>query len=217
MIGLRRKYAKLILIPVLIFVVCVLHNVKSILAFNNEEKELEEGTYIIKSALNEKYVFDIECSSKENGGNLELWSSFRNANQRFIVKYLNDGTYSISAEHSKKYLDVEGCSKQLGTNVAQWQYHGGNNQRWIIKTAGNGYYNIISKCNGLYLDVPRSDAKNGANIQVWEKNNAKNQLFKFEKINIETSGTKTIGNGTYYIKSVANNKVLDVYRKLDGR
>ena len=181
------------------------------------EKTIENGTYIIKTALNENYVFDIEASSKTNGGNLELWSNNKTANQRFIVKYLNDGTYSISPEHSKKYLDVEKSSAKIGTNVAQWQENGKPNQQWIIKEAGNGYYNIISNCNGLYIDIPQSKAKNGANVQLWGKNNDKNQMFKFEKITIEQGTKKTIENGTYYIKCASNNKVLDVNRKLNER
>lgn len=174
------------------------------------KKTLDNGTYMIKSALNEKYVFDIEGASKINGGNLELWENLKNGNQRFIINYLNNGTYSISSEHSKKYLDVERSSWKLGTNVAQWQENGYENQQWIIKDAGNGYYNIISNCNGLYLDIPYSKAKNGANVQLWEKNNAKNQLFKFEEVKIETNGSKSIESDTYYIKCISNNKVLDV-------
>ena len=174
------------------------------------KKTIENGTYIIKTALNENYVFDIESSSKANGGNLELWSNNKTGNQRYIVKYLNNGTYSISPEHSKKYLDVEASSMKIGTNVAQWQENGKANQQWIIKEAGNGYYNIISNCNGLYIDIPQSKAKNGANVQLWEKNNAKNQMFKFEKITVEEGTSKTIENGTYYIKCASNNKILDV-------
>ena len=174
------------------------------------KKTIENGTYIIKTALNENYVFDIESSNKANGGNLQLWSNNKTSNQRYIVKYLNNGTYSISAEHSKKYLDVEASSMKIGTNVAQWKENGKENQQWIIKEAGNGYYNIISNCNGLYIDIPQSKAKNGANVQLWEKNNAKNQMFQFEKITVEEGTSKTIENGTYYIKCASNNKVLDV-------
>ena len=174
------------------------------------QKTINDGIYSIKTALNEKFVFDIEYSSKQNGANLELYNEQNTNNQQYTFKYLNNGTYSISPVHSQKYLDVGGSSKEIGANVAQWSGHGGENQQWIIKDAGNGYYNIISKCNGLYIDIPQSNAKNGANVQLWSKNNSKNQLFKLQLISSTNGGEKTIQNGVYHIKSVSNSKVLDV-------
>ena len=140
-----------------------------------------------------------------------MWTNNKTNNQKFTVKSLGNGTYSISPVHSAMYLDVAGSSKTNGANVAQWKYHGGSNQQWIIQSAGNGYYNIISKCNGLYIDIPRSEAKNGANVQMWKKNSAKNQLFKFEKVQTTVKGKKTIESGTYTIKSALNeNYAFDI-------
>lgn len=175
-------------------------------------QEIEDGIYTIKSALNEQYVLDIEASSQKDGGNLELWNNGNTDNQRFILKYLGDGTYSIVALHSKKAIDVEEGRKEKGTNILQWGYHGGNNQRWIIKSAGNGNFNIISKGNGLYLDIPNSKAGNGSNVQVWTQNGAKNQEFKFVKQD-DNKGTKTINNGIYLIESSTDtSKTLEIPR-----
>lgn len=208
-----RKYILNIIKTTVLFsiVITALHMNNTVYAVDLG-KTLEDGTYIIKSALNENYVLDITQSSKENGGNLELWTNGKTNNQKFKVKYLGNNYYSISALHSEKYIDVEGNSKSKGANVLQWQYHGGDNQQWIIKDAGNGYYNIISKSNNLYLDVPQSNAENGANIQVWSASGADNQKFKFERQdNSVTEGTQTISDGIYSIKSALNNNyVLDI-------
>lgn len=178
----------------------------------NNGQELEDGIYTIKSALNEQYVLDIEASSQKDGGNLELWNNGNTDNQRFILKYLGDGSYSIVALHSRKAIDVEEGRKEKGTNILQWGYHGGNNQRWIIKSAGNGNFNIISKGNGLYLDIPNSKAGNGSNVQVWTQNGAKNQEFKFVKQD-DNKGTKTINNGIYLIESSTDtSKTLEIPR-----
>lgn len=208
---MRNKFIKIIKIAVLLCVIaCALHINNTVFATDSGQT-LEDGIYIIKSALDENYIFDITKSSKENGGNLELWTNGKWNNQKFTLKYLGDGCYSISPVHSGKFIDVEGSFKVPGTNVFQWQYHGGDNQRWIIKDAGNGYYNIISKINGLYLDVPESKAKNGANIQVWTKNGANNQKFKFERQDNVVQGSKTIEDGIYSIKSALdNNYVLEI-------
>lgn len=209
MIDNKKNIIKATLFSAILLVLCTLTNV----AFSaNNGQELEDGIYTIKSALNEQYVLDIEASSQKDGGNLELWNNGNTDNQRFILKYLGDGTYSIVALHSKKAIDVEEGRKEKGTNILQWGYHGGNNQRWIIKSAGNGNFNIISKGNGLYLDIPNSKAGNGSNVQVWTQNGAKNQEFKFVKQD-DNKGTKTIDNGIYLIESSADtSKTLEIPR-----
>lgn len=209
MINNKKNIIKATLFSAILLVLCTLTNV----AFSaSNGQEIEDGIYTIKSALNEQYVLDIEASSQKNGGNLELWNNGNTDNQRFILKYLGDGTYSIVALHSKKAIDVEEGRKEKGTNILQWGYHGGNNQRWIIKSAGNGNFNIISKGNGLYLDIPNSKAGNGSNVQVWTQNGAKNQEFKFVKQD-DNKGTKTINNGIYLIESSADtSKTLEIPR-----
>lgn len=209
MINNKKNIIKATLFSAILLVLCTLTNV----AFSaSNGQEIEDGIYSIKSALNEQYVLDIEASSQKDGGNLELWNNGNTDNQRFILKYLGDGTYSIVALHSKKAIDVEEGRKEKGTNILQWGYHGGNNQRWIIKSAGNGNFNIISKGNGLYLDIPNSKAGNGSNVQVWTQNGAKNQEFKFVKQD-DNKGTKTINNGIYLIESSTDtSKTLEIPR-----
>lgn len=209
MINNKKNIIKATLFSAILLVLCTLTNV----AFSaSNGQEIEDGIYTIKSALNEQYVLDIEASSQQDGGNLELWNNGNTDNQRFILKYLGDGTYSIVALHSKKAIDVEEGRKEKGTNILQWGYHGGNNQRWIIKSTGNGNFNIISKGNGLYLDIPNSKAGNGSNVQVWTQNGAKNQEFKFVKQD-DNKGTKTINNGIYLIESSTDtSKTLEIPR-----
>lgn len=209
MINNKKNIIKATLFSAILLVLCTLTNV----AFSaSNGQEIEDGIYTIKSALNEQYVLDIEASSQKDGGNLELWNNGNTDNQRFILKYLGDGTYSIVALHSKKAIDVEEGRKEKGTNILQWGYHGGNNQRWIIKSTGNGNFNIISKGNGLYLDIPNSKAGNGSNVQVWTQNGAKNQEFKFVKQD-DNKGTKTIDNGIYLIESSTDtSKTLEIPR-----
>lgn len=210
----EKKYVNILGILLVLLIVATIFHANNITFAESSTQSIEDGIYIIKSALNEDYVLDITESSKENGGNLELWSNGETDNQKFKVKYIGDGCYNISVVHSEKYIDVEGNSKVKGANILQWQYHGGDNQKWIIKDAGNGTYNIISKSNNLYLDVPESKAENGTNIQVWSESGANNQKFKFErqdKNNDIPQGTQTISDGVYSIKSALDNKyVLEI-------
>ncbi len=143
---------------------------------------LKDGLYSIVSALSDQRVLDITYSSKENGGNLQLWEDNGTCAQTFRVKYVGEGYYEIESLCSGKVLDVEYSGKKTGTNVWQYERNGTDAQKWLIKKAdddNSGYYYIISKCNGLCLDVRYSETKPGTNIHVWERNGTNAQKFKF--------------------------------------
>ena len=148
---------------------------------------IEDGTYVIRSAINPKFVLDVYGAQKNNGTNVQLYEYTADPQKRFKITYEGDGYYTIIAEHSNKSLDVKDASKYKGANVWQWEQNGTDAQKWIIKDAGNGYYNIISKCNGLYVDVLNANATNYTNIQMCDGNGLNAQKFIFEstKINID--------------------------------
>ena len=179
------------------------------------KQTIKDGTYEIRTVLNEKYVLDVSQASKSDGANIQLFQYVKENQQKFRVKYVGNGYYTITSLHSGKVLDVANASKTPGTNV--WQYGSNNSdaQKWIIKETEDGSYNIISKCNELYLNVVGNVAKNSANIEVNKENKSKSQKFKFVQAS-ETNGKtligeKTINDGIYSIKTVLNEKyVLDV-------
>ena len=179
------------------------------------KQTIKDGTYEIRTALNEKYVLDVNQALNSDGANIQLFEYVKENQQKFKVKYVGNGYYTITALHSKKVLDVANASKTPGTNV--WQYGANNSdaQKWIIQETEDGYYNIISKCNELYLNVAGKTAKNSVNIEVNEESKTNAQKFKFVKaseVNGKTIiGEKTIADGVYAIKSVLNEKKeLDV-------
>lgn len=179
------------------------------------KKTLENGTYRIQSKLNQKRVLEVEGKSTGNAKKVKLANKLSvSMSQNVIVKYLNNGYYSLTFENSKKVLDVAGASKKKGTLLQQYQSNNTAAQQWILKSDGKGYYSIISRCNGLYLDVPGARAGIGANIQLYTGNGTDAQKFKFEKVQAVKS-EKTIEEGVYYISSaLSNNKVLTI---ADGR
>lgn len=180
------------------------------------EKTIENGTYVVRSAINTKYVLDVYGANKNNGTNVQLYEYTDVPQKKFEITYLDNGYYKIIASHSGKSLNVKDSSKSKGANVEQWEWANNDAQQWIIKDVGNGYYSIISKCNGLYVDVYNAVAQNYQNIQMCDGNGLSAQKFKFEKIktdpneNIPT-GTKTINDGIYEIQSALNsNFVVEV-------
>ncbi len=171
-------------------------------------KTIENGTYMIKSALNTKKVLDIPGASTANGANVQLYTGNGTNAQKFSISYLGDGYYTIQVAHSKKVLDVAGAGKSNGTNVQQYAGNKSDAQKWIIKKESNGYYSIISKCNNLYLDIAGASTKDGTNVQMYQGNKTKSQLFVFEKTEVYT---QTIKDGMYKIKSAKDtSKVVTV-------
>ncbi len=176
------------------------------------KKTIEDGTYEIITALDENMCVDVAGGYMYDEANVQLYTYMELSSQHFKVKYIGDGYYTISAEHSGKMLDVANAGKTNETNVQQYQSNNNDTQKWIIKDAGNGYYNIISKWNGLYLDVREAKSNNETNIQVYQNNGNKAQKFKFKKIdNNQTPGKKTIEDGTYeIITALDENMCVDV-------
>ena len=54
-------------------------------------KTIENGTYMIKSALNTKKVLDIPGASTANGANVQLYTGNGTNAQKFNISYLGDG------------------------------------------------------------------------------------------------------------------------------
>ena len=143
---------------------------------------VNDGKYVLSSALNDKKALDISGASKGDGANLQLWDKNRSSAQRFNVKYVGGGCMTISPECSNKAIDVCEARKEPGTNV--WQYRKNNldAQKWYIVRTGDGYHKIFSKCNGLCLDVDNASTENGTNIKCWWNNDSNAQKFKIRRI-----------------------------------
>lgn len=175
-----------------------------------EKEEILDGTYIIKTKLDERLGLDVSQALNTNKANVQLYEYVGESQQKFKIKHIGDGYYTITAVHSEKVLDVADASKKAGTNVWQYEANGTDAQKWLIKKTEDGYYNIISKCNGLYLNVTKQIAKNESNIEVNTKNDSNSQKFKLEKIEV-LKGEKTISDGTYEIRSVSDKRyALDI-------
>ena len=154
-------------------------------------QNIENGTYIIRSALDNNYVLDVNGASKEDGANVQIWQNGNVSNQRFNIVYVRDGYYKIISENSGKVLDVANASKDDGSNIQQFTENGTAAQLWEIKDVGNGYYSFFSKCNGKCLDVSGGIVENGRNIQIFTSNGTNAQKFKLEKFQINNSEENT--------------------------
>ena len=177
---------------------------------NWEIYKIETAMYKISSALNTNSVLDVKGASTANKANIQLYKSSNSTAQRYLIKYVKDGYYSIENTRSLKVLDVQGGKAIKSTNVWQYTYNGSNAQLWKIIKNSDNTYTFISKLGNFALDLKGAKTVNGTNIQIYTNNNSTAQKFNLVKDN-NLTGTQTISNGTYVIGiSKAKNQVFDI-------
>ncbi len=185
-------------------------------ALSSNAEELKDGVYEIQSALNASKYIDLYGSKTKDGSNIHLYQKNGSSNQKWIVKSVGNGYYTVTTYLNSKYsMDIYGATPiKNGSNVQLYNYGNTDNQKWLIKDTGDGYYNIISKKNNLYLDVCGSSTKDGTNILAWEGTGGNNQRFKFIDVTNDYNTIfprQTISDGNYIISSAINdNKVINI-------
>lgn len=176
-------------------------------------RTLSDGEYHIVSAVNNSYGLSVANGSLNNYANVLIYDSMEDTDTKSLVtvKYLGDGTYSLTFKNSGKVLNVEGGSKASGANVIQYDNDGTKAGKWIIKETGDGHtFYIISSLSGMYLDLNAGKATSGNNIQVYNGNSTDAQKWSFIASGLSTG--QTVSDGEYHIVSSTDNSYgLDVH------
>ena len=103
-----------LIIAFLIFGLFQIFNSNAIISFAGENitsQDVENGTYIIKSAVNQDYVLDVEAGSKKDGANVQLYKRNDSNAQKWIIKKIDNKYYTITSVGSNKVLDVYSRTK----------------------------------------------------------------------------------------------------------
>lgn len=167
--------------------------------------------FILKSALNQRYVLDCTGNSAANGTNVEIWTANKGNNQTFnfinlapSVQYervIDDGIYVIAASKKQNQrVEVQGYSPMNAANVDLYSANTGMNQRWSFQHRSDGLYNVVNLGSGLALDVSGASLTAGSNVLQYQLNGGKNQLW----------GVVKNADGTYTLYSALNGLALDI-------
>lgn len=141
---------------------------------------LEDGKYVIKSGINEKYVLDVYGGSLLNEANVQLYSENESKAQSWLISHDEKGYVIITNEGSGKVLDVEGGSEENGANVQQYDSNLTRAQKWIAVKKSDGSVELISALDqNKCMDLNGAKACNGSNIQIYEKNDTNAQRWIF--------------------------------------
>lgn len=181
---------------------------------------IADGTYLIQSSINTKYVFDIYGGYATNGANVQLYKGNDTLAQLFKITHDSKGYVTITNAKSGRVLDVYGGTAQNEQNIWQYTSNGTRAQKWVIKKDGNSYV-FVSALNPNYvLDLSGGQAKSGKNIQLYSYTGSSGQKWNLTKYvtkeerlyTLASQNKNTIADGEYEICSAKNNSYgFDVY------
>ena len=152
----------------------------SFVPFYSDDRPVKDGEYNIKSAAGNAYL-DAEGSSYSGGTNIQVDST---ASDTFVLKYIDNGYYTISEKTTGLYLSVAdtGDSEYLKVNK-NIQLTGYSepcrNNLWRLVDKGDNQYYLISKYNGYYLDLAEMSTIAGTNVQSVQYNSSDTQKWMF--------------------------------------
>ncbi len=171
---------------------------------NLQTLEGRDGLYTVELAKNVGKVLDVSCNSKDDGANVQLYSSNGTNAQKFYFEQDKDGFYTITVAGSGKVLDVDCGAITWGSNVQQFTGNGTDAQRWAVRRNADGSITLLNKGNGLALDLVAGGTADGTNLQTYEDNGTAAQRFTLKKVDY-------LSDGIYKISSLADlSKVLDI-------
>lgn len=178
--------------------------------------DLADGTYVISASGNVRAVLDVYGGSKQNGKNVQVWTSNGTGAQRWVVStsVASDGTpwRTVRNIGSGKVLDVYAAGTTAGTNVQQYASNSSNAQRWAIVSNGDGTLTLRSALGrNLVLDLWAGSTANGANADVYTANGTSAQKFVFTLATPAalSSEGQVVADGLYVIKA-SDGKAIDV-------
>ena len=177
------------------------------------------GQWIISSAWDSRYVFDLNGANLDNGNKVQIytqngtsaqaWKLLKVSNSREEIddlaqknkNTLADGTYTINLTLNTSYvLDVNGGSKVNFGNIQLYQSNGTLAQGWKVSHDSKGYVTFINIGSGKAIDVKDGSAYNGQNISQYTSNNTYAQKW----IVVQE------GNGFKIISALNTSYVLDL-------
>ena len=154
-------------------------------------KSIDNGAYFFKSLKSNHYM-NAAKGGTVSRTNVAQYKFTGGTNQRWNVRYLNNGYYAIRPSYASNMgLDV------TAGNVDIWEIPTANNSnvpiyaQWSIVKNSDGSVTLYNKNTEGVADVENNSTASGENIINWTYNGGKNQKWiaeKFQKITTVASG-----------------------------
>lgn len=143
---------------------------------------LSNGWYCIKNPASGKYL-QVTGNVGAAGQNVEAGYKTNALGQKWYLRKLDNGYFTLSSALGNFMLDVSGAGTTDNTNIGIFHAYSGDAQQFKLKTTSKaGQYGIMTKVtnqkSGLHVRV--SDNTNVVQNAYWE---GTNQVWQFEKTN----------------------------------
>ena len=177
---------------------------------------LENGKYLLYSALTENLVIDVTGANIKNGSNVQVYRKNETTAQQFLFTNttaeigtcedlgISENWYEIVPKSNEKSaVDISGASSNNGANAQIYS----RNQTYaqLFKFVyEEGYYRILCAQTDKVLEVAGGDVVPGTNIRQWSSvKDKKDQLFS----------VCVNEDGTYTFKNVASGLTVSLANK----
>ena len=145
---------------------------------------ISDGEYLLKSALNGKYVMDVQWASQGNEANIWAYENNGTAAQIWEISHDNKNYVILKNKNSGKVLSINGGSAKNNANIEQRDYKDEKSQKWIAVKQTNDRIVFLSALDADYcIDLQSAIAANESNIQLYGKNDTLAQQWKAVKYN----------------------------------
>ncbi|WP_051353782.1 RICIN domain-containing protein [Atopobium fossor] len=145
--------------------------------------ELENGTYELMSGVGNNMALDVDNASKEDGANVQIYTSNHTGAQKWNVYRLSSGSYVIININSGKTLDLQNSQVKNGSNILQFRHTGNSNQHWYVEWNAKGYFVLRSALDpNFVIDVAGDKAANQTNVQLDKYRGSSAQGWNFKQV-----------------------------------
>lgn len=105
---------------------------------------IDDGYYVVVNQSSNNRVLDVAGASCNAGARVQLYTANGTNAQKWYVRSLGNGAYSLTAFVSGKVLDVPSANASNGASVQQWDWNGSGAQRWMLCLSDDGGIAIYS-------------------------------------------------------------------------
>ena len=105
---------------------------------------IDDGVYVVVNQSSSNRVLDVAGGSCSAGAHVQLYTANGTNAQKWYVRSLGNGAYSLTAFVSGKALDVPSANASNGASVQQWDWNGSGAQKWLFRLADVGGIAIYS-------------------------------------------------------------------------
>jgi predicted alpha-1,6-mannanase (GH76 family) len=151
----------------------------SIVCFAQTPGITSGAIYSVKSKLSNRSL-NVSNASTDNNANVDCWTDTGTDAQRWIVKHIGNGVYTLTNIASGKLLHLDSAPAD-SVNVDQFSDSGSDDVKWTIKKAGQGSYYLKSAINpGFSLNLHNGGTADGTNVDLAQSSSADQQKWIFQ-------------------------------------